>query len=68
MQKCPKCGKYMYEGCLNSGGNRIMWTKERNRWEAWPGPGDVVLQKHLRIKSSTTAYICTDCRLVLVEY
>jgi len=60
MQKCPKCGIYMDEGCLNSGGSRILWSRDRNRMSSWPTPDDVVLHKHLRVKSSTTAYICKN--------
>ena len=40
---CPKCRKEMERGCLNTGGYRLLWSRDRNRMSNWPVEGDVVL-------------------------
>lgn len=66
--KCPKCGKFMEQGYLNTGGSRLLWTAEPNRMDTLPRPDDVVLQRHLRWKSRNEAHICKECRCIWVEY
>lgn len=65
---CPKCKKEMEVGCLNSGGYRLLWSRRRDRMSALQEEGDVVLHRHLRAKSQTTAWLCRSCRNILVEY
>ena len=65
---CPKCKKEMERGCLNTGGYRLLWSRDRNRMSNWPMEDDVVLHKHLRVRSQTTAWLCRDCQTILVEY
>lgn len=65
---CPKCKKAMEIGCLNTGGNRLLWSRKRNRMSTVVEEHDVVLQKYLQTKSQTTAYLCCKCQTIVVEY
>ena len=65
---CPKCQKEMEVGCLNSGGYRLLWSEYCDRMDSLPMENDVVLHKFLRRKSMTTAWLCRDCRTMVVEY
>ncbi len=71
--KCPACGKKMEAGYLYTGGNRVLWTKLRRRWSTIPEEGDVVLQpmtldSTLGGRNDLSAWICEDCRKVVLDY
>lgn len=71
--QCPGCGKEMAAGYLCTGGNRVLWTKQKRRWSTLPGAGDVVLQpmtlgNTLGGKNGLSAWICGDCRKVVLDY
>lgn len=65
---CPKCEKSMEKGCMNTGGYRLLWSRRRNRMSNLAEEGDVVLQRHLQIKSQTVAWLCRACQTIVVEY
>ncbi len=65
---CPKCKRIMEIGCLNTGGNRLLWSRNRNRMSTVVEDYDVVLQRYLQTKSQTTAYLCRSCQTIIVEY
>lgn len=67
-KQCPECGKYMEEGWLTSGGYRIIWTDERKRFTNIPGKYDVVLSKHMAVKSNAHAWLCRECKTVVMKY
>jgi hypothetical protein len=61
---CPKCGKKMTAGWLYGQG-AVLWTPRAGKLTALLGKADVDLQ---RGGKDPPAWICRDCRTVIVEY
>ena len=68
--KCPQCGKEMEAGLLYTGGHQILWTRAKGRWSGIPWKkGDVVLQPmNFLGRNGLSAWICEDCRKVVLDY
>ena len=68
---CPYCGKEMEKGHLQSP-HEIAWLKGEKRHlfgRAGLHDGSVVLSELSYLKgSAVTAYLCRDCKKVLVDY
>ena len=69
--KCPYCGKEMEKGLLQSP-QEIAWLNgERKHFfgKAEFHDGSVVLSEFSFLKGSVvTAYLCRDCKKVLIDY
>lgn len=71
MMKCPYCGKEMEKGFMQSP-QEIAWLEGEKRHflsKADFYEGSVVLSKLSFLKgSAVTAYLCRDCKKVLIDY
>lgn len=65
---CPNCGKQMEYGHLAAGGYRILWTRKEVKMSGWPGGDDILLQNLNFGKNKTRAWLCRQCRKILVDY
>ena len=63
---CPCCGKPMEEGVLDSRGP-VRWTDSASGMAIPTSKHDVLLGKALGLMRPK-AYLCRDCRRVVVEY
>ena len=63
---CPYCGKVMEEGYLSSR-HPVFWSEEVSGLPLPTRTTDVLLGKMLGI-ARPKAYLCRDCRRVIVSY
>jgi len=63
---CPYCGKPMEEGVLNSRGP-VHWSESASGLSVPTQRGDVILGKLLGALRPK-AWLCRDCRKVVVDY
>ncbi len=64
---CPFCGEEMEKGLLQ-GGNILVWVKKKHYISLLPKEGEVLLDRTYLTNSSVPAFICKQCRKVIVEY
>lgn len=71
MQECPYCGKEMEQGFIQSP-HEIAWLKGGNRHlfsRSFLHDGSVVLSELSLMKGSAVlAWLCRDCRKVIIDY
>ena len=65
---CPKCGKDMISGFLQTG-NIIAFNKTRHKISLNPKhEDDVMIAKKTLISNDFHAFICKECGLVCFDY
>lgn len=68
MLKCPKCGKDMKAGFLQTG-RPVAFNKERHKITLLPGDEEDILIANNAIRyNDFHGYICKECGLVLFDY
>ena len=66
---CPNCGKEMAQGHLAAAGQKILWTQRSSRLTAREKSGEEVIQAgDFWGNLHNTAYLCRDCRKVVIDY
>ena len=65
---CPKCGREMRQGWLF--GFPLIWTTNKHLpGRLFAGKDDVFLRDHSTEESGKPpAWICEDCRVVMIDY
>ena len=66
--RCPFCEQNMEKGLLQSGGSMIVWVKNKHYFSLKPKAGEVVLDRNYLTGGSVHAWICKDCKRVVIEY
>lgn len=64
---CPCCNTEMERGFLQ-GGRMLLWAKRRHKLSLLPRDEDVVLGENYFAAVTLKAYICKQCKKVLVDY
>lgn len=68
--KCPCCGNEMTKGIVQSARQIFFTTKEHKNWfiPDVEGSDETVLSSHNWTKPTCTAYHCSDCKKVIIDY
>ena len=64
---CPICDKIMEQGFVQAGGT-VTWVKKKHKISLWPGKGETMLGRSVMGYCAIPAYICKDCKKVLLDY
>ena len=64
---CPVCGKIMEEGLVQAG-TRAVWVRKKHLVSLLPKKGEVELGRNIMGYCVIPAYICKDCKRVLMDY
>ena len=64
---CPTCGKMMEKGLVQVG-SRAVWVRKKHLVSLLPREGEVELARNLMGYAAIPAYICKDCKKVLMDY
>lgn len=64
---CPICNMEMEQGFLQ-GEKRIAWVKNRHKVSLLPKKGEVLLENNTFKDFILTAWICKECKKILVDY
>lgn len=64
---CPFCGKEMERGFLQTG-NKIIWAKKQHSVSLVAKEGEVALGNAIFGGIALDAFICKDCKKVVVDY
>lgn len=65
---CPKCGKEMKQGFLQTG-NLVAFNKKRHKLFLTPKDGDdVIIAQNAFTGSDFNGWICKECGLVTFDY
>lgn len=66
--KCPKCGKEMMQGFLQTG-NLVAFNKKRHKISITPkDKDDVMIAQSVFTASDFNGWICKECGLVTFDY
>ena len=65
--KCPKCSSEMEKGYVQAV-NALAWVKEKRVFSLMPLKDDVILGSNLIGPVALEAYICKECKEVLMSY
>ena len=65
--KCPWCNSEMEDGCLQSYRNNIVYRKEYQTFFS-NDEHDIVLNKNGFGSPRVKAYICKQCKKIVIEY
>ena len=65
--KCPICGNEMEKGYLQAG-QRMSWVKKKHKVSLLPKEGEISLGNNVLGGLVFEAYICKDCKKVLLDY
>lgn len=65
--KCPVCSKDMEQGFMQ-GNQRAAWVKNKHTMSILPREGEVLLESKTFDSFLFTAWICKDCKKVVVDY
>ena len=65
--RCPICNQEMEKGFLQ-GQERIGWVKKKHLFSILPKEGEVLLENNFMKQFLLTAYICKDCKKIVVDY
>ncbi|WP_232547179.1 PF20097 family protein [Propioniciclava soli] len=64
---CPRCGKVMEEGLVQSTGH-LAWVREPRRLLASLAEGDVRVARSIFGAATLPGYLCRACELVTIAY
>ena len=64
---CPVCDKMMEKGLVQVG-SRAVWVKKKHRISLLPREGEVELGRNLMGCCAIPAWICKECKQVLMDY
>lgn len=64
---CPVCGKEMEQGLLQ-GNQRVSWVKREHKLSLLPKTGEILLENKGMGSFLLTAWICKDCKKMVVDY
>ena len=64
---CPICDKIMEQGFVQAGGT-VTWVKKKHKISLWPRKGETMLGRSVMGYCAIPAYICKDCKKVLLDY
>ncbi len=64
---CPYCNQEMENGFLQTG-NKIAWTKKIHKFSLLHKEGEVMLENNVFKAINFPAYICNNCKKVLLDY
>ena len=65
--KCPDCNCDMEKGFLQ-GGNMMTWVRKPHILTMYPKKGEVMVGRNPMNAVSVTAFICKDCKKIIVDY
>ncbi len=65
--KCPCCGDEMEKGYLQAG-QILLWARKKHKISLLPRDGDVLIDKNYWSGVSPEAYICKQCKKLVVDY
>lgn len=64
---CPICGKIMEQGFVQAG-DILVWVKQKHKISLLPKSGEVMLGRNFWGYCAIPAWICKDCKKVLLDY
>ena len=65
--KCPYCDEEMEDGILQAQ-RYILWTKKQHKLSYHPKEGDVLIGEKTIGDVMPKAYICKNCKKILLDY
>lgn len=65
--KCPYCNTEMAEGILQSH-RYLLWAISKHKLSYRPKNGEVLLDEKMVGDVTVKAYICKDCKKIIVDY
>ncbi|WMI79965.1 PF20097 family protein [Anaerotignum sp. MB30-C6] len=65
--RCPICSNEMEQGFLQ-GNQRVAWVKNKHNITLKPKRGEVLLENKTLDSFLLTAWICKDCKKVVIDY
>lgn len=66
--ECPKCGKEMEKGIIQSCGSRIIWDKKKHHLSVMPSAEGIELDFDLVSTVIENAYCCKACKTIMFDY
>ncbi len=64
---CPYCGGKMGKGILQ-GGRRLVFARKVRLFGLHPEEGDILLDRNPLSEANFPAWVCRQCRKIIVDY